>query len=285
MKKILLPTDFSETSRNALEYALNFFKGESCTFYLLNIYPAGKYTTGDLWQATGEESLYESLLLNKKIKLDVLIDQLEQEYQDKKYRFKGIADYDEFSHAINQAVELNKINFIVMGTEGTKGVKEVVFGTHTQKVIRKADCPILVVPKGIAFKGFKKILLTLDYDHTFNPSVIKPLISLMAKHKVSIDILRMKKEYSNPDDLAKEEKVIARSFKGANPKIHTLSEVHIVDAVNSLVQIMGIDMNVISAKKEMFLDRVLSGSSVSRIINSSRIPLLVLPEPHDEEKI
>jgi len=279
MKKILLPTDFSETARNALEYALNFFKGESCTFYFLNIYTAGKYTTGDLWQASGEESVYDALLLNKKIKLDVLIDQLEQEYQDKKYRFKGIADYDEFTNAINQVVELNKINFIIMGTEGTKGVKEVVFGTHTQKVIRKVDCPIMVVPKGIVFKGFKKILLTLDYDHKFNPSVIKPLIRLMDKHKVSLDILRMKKENANSDDLAKEEKKIERSFKGTNPKIHVISEVHTVDAINSLVQIIGLDLNVISAKKELFLDRVLFGSSVSNIINRSRIPLLVLHEP------
>jgi len=284
MKKILLPTDFSETARNALEYALNFFKGESCTFYFLSIYPAGKYTTGDLWQASGEESVYDYLLLNKKIKLDVLIDQLEQEYKDKNYSFKGIADYDEFTDAIHQVVELNKIDFIVMGTEGTKGLKEVIFGTHTQKVIRKVDCPILVVPKGIVFKGFKKILLTLDYDYKFNPSDIKPLIRLMAKHKVSLDILRMKKEDANPEDLAKEEKKIERSFKGINPKIHMMSEVHTVEAINSLVQIMGIDMNVISAKKELFLDRLLFGSSVCDIINRSRIPLLVLHEPHDQEK-
>jgi nucleotide-binding universal stress UspA family protein len=158
-------------------------------------------------------------------------------------------------------------------------VKEVVFGTHTQKVIRKVDCPILVVPKDIVFKGFKKILLTLDYDYKFNPSVIKPLIRLMAKHKVSLDILRMKKEDANPEDLAKEEKKIERSFKGINPKIHMMSEVHTVEAINSLVQIMGIDMNVIPAKKELFLDRLLFGSSVCNIINRSRIPLLVLHEP------
>ncbi|MCJ7759202.1 MAG: universal stress protein, partial [Gillisia sp.] len=42
MKKILLPTDFSETARNALEYALNFYKGEPCTFYFLSIYTVGK---------------------------------------------------------------------------------------------------------------------------------------------------------------------------------------------------------------------------------------------------
>ena len=107
----------------------------------------------------------------------------------------------------------------------------------------------------------------------------------MAKHNVSLDILKMKKKDQNPDDLAKEEKKIGRAFMGTNPKIHLINEVHLVDAINSLDQVMGIDMNVISAKKEIFLDRVLFGSSVSNIINKSRIPLLVLHEPHDEKKI
>lgn len=285
MKNILLPTDFSETARNALEYALNFFKGDVCTFYFLNIYTTGKYTTGDLWQASGEESVYDTLLFNKKITLDVLIDQLEEKFTDKNFKFKAIADYDEFTKAINQVVELNKIDFIVMGTQGVKNVKEMVFGSHTQRVIREVDCPILVVPKGAVFKAFDKMLFTLDYDHKFNPSVIKPLIRLIAKHKVSLEILRMKKETSNPEDLVIEEKKINKSFKGIIHKIHLVSNVHTVDAINSLVQVLGINMNVISAKKEMFLERVLFGSAVSNIINRSQIPVLVLPYRHKEIEI
>lgn len=284
MKNILLPTDFSETARNALEYALNFFKGEICTFYFLSIYTTGKYTTGDLWQASGDESVYDTLLFKKKITLDVLIDQLEQKFSDKKFRFKAIANYDEFTKAINQVVELNEIDFIVMGTQGVKNVKEMVFGSHTQRVIREVDCPILVVPKGATSTAFDKMLFTLDYEDEFNPSVIKPLIRLIAKHKVSLEILRMRKEDLNSEDLTIEEKKIKKSFKGIGHKIHLVSKVHTVDAINSLVQVLGIDMNVVTAKKEMFLERVLFGSSVINIINSSRIPLLVLHEPYKRIK-
>lgn len=280
MKNILLPTDFSETARNALEYALNFFEGEPCTFYFISIYSTGKYATGDLWQATGEETLYETMLLSKKITLDVLIDQLEQKFSDKKFKFKAIADYDEFTKAINQVVQLNKINFIVMGTQGVKNVKERIFGSHTQRVIREVDCPILVVPKGAVLKGFDKMLFTLDYDDRFNPDNITPLISLIARHKVTLEILRMKKENSNPEELTIEVKELNKSFTGIVHKIHQVSEVHTVDAINSLVQVLGIDMNVVSAKKSIFLDRFLFGSAVSDIINRSRIPLLVLHEPH-----
>ena len=38
MKNILLPTDFSENSWNAIKYALQLFKTETCKFYLLNAY-------------------------------------------------------------------------------------------------------------------------------------------------------------------------------------------------------------------------------------------------------
>lgn len=285
MKNILLPTDFSETARNALEYALNFFEGELCTFYFLSIYSTGKFTTGDLWQASGEETLYETMLLNKKITLDVLIDQLEQKFSDTKFKFKAIADYDDFTKAINQVVEINKIEFIVMGTQGVKNVKERIFGSHTQRVIREVDCPILVVPKGAVLKGFDKMLFTLDYDDRFNPGNIKPLINLIAKHEVTLEILRMKKETSNPEKLAIEENDFKKSFKGIAHKIHHVSEVHTVDAINSMVQVLGIDMNVVSAKKEIFLDRFLFGSAVSDIINKSRIPLLVLHEPHNDDNI
>jgi hypothetical protein len=36
MKNILLPTDFSDNSWNAIEYAINFHKNDTCTFYLLH---------------------------------------------------------------------------------------------------------------------------------------------------------------------------------------------------------------------------------------------------------
>ena len=37
MKKILIPTDFSENSWNAIKYAVAFFKKTKCTFYILHI--------------------------------------------------------------------------------------------------------------------------------------------------------------------------------------------------------------------------------------------------------
>lgn len=46
MKRILLPTDFSENAANAISYAVRLFKDEECIFYLLNTYTPAAYHTG-----------------------------------------------------------------------------------------------------------------------------------------------------------------------------------------------------------------------------------------------
>ena len=38
MKRIVLPTDFSDNSWNAIKYALQLFKGQECMFFLVNTY-------------------------------------------------------------------------------------------------------------------------------------------------------------------------------------------------------------------------------------------------------
>ncbi len=48
MKNILLPTDFSDNSINAIQYALKIFKDINCTFYLLNIYGVPYLTEQEL---------------------------------------------------------------------------------------------------------------------------------------------------------------------------------------------------------------------------------------------
>ncbi|KAA3620515.1 MAG: universal stress protein, partial [Flavobacterium sp.] len=51
MKKILLPTDFSPNSLHAIDYAMNFFKGNKAHFVLLNIQKSSEYITDDLMAA------------------------------------------------------------------------------------------------------------------------------------------------------------------------------------------------------------------------------------------
>ena len=62
MKKILLPTDFSANSINAIHYALQFYRYEQCKFYLLNVQKASSFVTDDLMTMQPSTTIFNSLI-------------------------------------------------------------------------------------------------------------------------------------------------------------------------------------------------------------------------------
>jgi len=46
---------------------------------------------------------------------------------------------------IIRAVEINKVDLIVVGSHGTTGLKQMLIGSTTEKLVRKAPCPVLIV--------------------------------------------------------------------------------------------------------------------------------------------
>jgi len=61
MKNILLPSDFSKNSKNAIQYAMKFFENEECHFYILNIQKSSEYITADLVAGSQSDSVYDSV--------------------------------------------------------------------------------------------------------------------------------------------------------------------------------------------------------------------------------
>ena len=64
MKNILLPSDFSKNSKNAIQYAIKFFENEECHFYILNIQKSSKYITANLGAGPQSDCVYD-IVANK----------------------------------------------------------------------------------------------------------------------------------------------------------------------------------------------------------------------------
>ena len=64
MKKILLPTDFSENALNAIDYALQLFKDETCAFFILNTYTPMIYNYE--YQLNADQYMMEAVDMVKK---------------------------------------------------------------------------------------------------------------------------------------------------------------------------------------------------------------------------
>jgi len=142
--KVLLPTDFSEASEKAIQYALNITKGTNPEVRLIHIvetYPAIAYTGGAVWSNTQfEKQLYE----NAQEQMDTLLKKL----SNPKNVTTKIEVYFGATAAriIHEAQEFGA-DLIVMSTHGRSGIERFFLGSVTERVIRMTQCPVMVIPK------------------------------------------------------------------------------------------------------------------------------------------
>jgi nucleotide-binding universal stress UspA family protein len=273
MKNILLPTDFSENSKNAIRFAMKFFEGETCTFHILNSQKPSSYITADVLYGSPGTTIHEAILNDNKIELEKTIRFCESIAEKEKYTFVPKIDFDNIVDAVNQAVALNNIELIVMGTNGATGAAEVIFGSNTLKIIRNVDCPVIAVPQGYAFSKIASVLLSLNYQYIVSEKSLNIISEIVKKHKASLNILEIEEENI---ELATKRNYTEEVFKEIGFERFSIKNIPAAMAINAFEQLIPIQLHAMVVERRSFLDRFIFGSETSKISYGSSVPLLIL---------
>lgn len=141
IKRILFPTDFSEGSDNALPYAADMAKHYGAKLYVLHVMHDIAQATGWYVPHISMDELYKDIEKNAKKEIEKYgVEELRGFKDIDRTVIKGIP-YDE----IIKFAKENKIDLIVIGTHGRKGLDRVIFGSTAERVVRDAPCPVLSV--------------------------------------------------------------------------------------------------------------------------------------------
>ncbi|WP_290790540.1 universal stress protein [Altibacter sp.] len=274
MKRILLPTDFSENSLNAIRYAMAFFKNSEVDFFVLNVQKTSNYTTADLMSRSSGSTVYRAILDDNKKSLNKFIEKLKKECVGEKYTFHGLVDFDVFTDAMQQAVVTKNIDLIIMGTNGATGAKEVLFGSNTLNVIRQVNCPLIAVPEAYTFKDIKNVLFSINYQGVPTTS-IAPLIEILKLYKATLKVLDVKEENIHVTS-AETEASLKDLLGNLSYDYYLLSGIPIPIAIDAFEQLFPVDLHALIVEQKSFLDRFVFGSETSAISYNSRVPLLIL---------
>jgi len=152
IKKILVPIDFSDYSKKALQYTVKFatsLKAELFLVYVIEpmVYPAD-LSMGQMVIPQSEVNLSEKA----QIELEELA--LNEIGASLQYNIL-IKTGKPFMEIIESASELD-VDLIIISTHGHTGVEHLLFGSTSEKVVRKAPCPVLTLRepiKGFRFRG------------------------------------------------------------------------------------------------------------------------------------
>jgi nucleotide-binding universal stress UspA family protein len=140
-KKILFPIDFSESTPKILPYVLSMSQTFGGTVYLL-------YVVRDLKYLTSFHVPHPSLdLIEKEIaenSAKMMEKVCEEDLQGCPRFVKKILVGDAASEIIRYATE-EKVDLIIMGTHGRKGLEKALFGSVAEKVVKNSPVPVLTV--------------------------------------------------------------------------------------------------------------------------------------------
>jgi nucleotide-binding universal stress UspA family protein len=139
IRKIVVPTDFSNDAGSALEYATSLAKAFGASIHLVHAYQLAVAATP--WEFSYPAGLLEDIRKHAEEGIAQLSQQL---------RAQGIEVTNEVavgpaSVAIVDAAERQHADLIVMGTRGLTGLKHVVLGSVAERTLRHSPCPVLTV--------------------------------------------------------------------------------------------------------------------------------------------
>lgn len=143
MKKILVPTDFSACAESAISVALEIAKraGSHVVFQHLFTDTSGSMHTLKPESRQEENTLQKEALGHAKAKLDELVNHAEH----LGLTATPLLVMNKGTDKIENYIEPLGIDLVVMGSHGATGIRELILGSNTQRVVRHATAPVLVV--------------------------------------------------------------------------------------------------------------------------------------------
>jgi nucleotide-binding universal stress UspA family protein len=164
MKKILVPTDFSETALTGLQLAVEIAKKCGASISLVNF---EKHPYGPTFSATGdvmtkvdpqEDFLAIAYLKNAKARLDEIV----AGYVEQGLSVEVAIVDNEFKNGMDEYLKSEHIDLVVMGTTGEENARETFTGNHAEQAIKVSACPVLSVRDGFNITNFNTIVIGVN---------------------------------------------------------------------------------------------------------------------------
>ena len=273
MKKILVPVDFSEYSENALKVAATIAKKQNAEIVAVHMLGLSEAVI------TKEQDSMEGLFFVK-LTQKRFVEFLDKDYLEGITIHQTVKNYTVFSELDDVAKEYN-IDLIVMGSHGSSGLSEVFVGSNTEKVVRTASVPVLVIKENSAFNVTKAVFASDFRLESLN--VFNRIVGLFKALDIEVKLLYVNlpgEHYSSTNEI--EQRI-------TNFLVHLHEDDNILPEDIAIYSDYSVEKGVFNYAKRIKADIIgipthgrkglahfFSGSISEDIVNHSKLPVLTV---------
>ncbi|SKB36255.1 Nucleotide-binding universal stress protein, UspA family [Salegentibacter holothuriorum] len=277
MKKILLPTDFSENAYNAISYALKTFKDEECRFYLLNTYTPVLYDSEYILYNSTQPNLAEVYQKNSINGLKRVERNIKRDFKNPNHHFEKISAFNLLIDEMKDQLKSKEIDLVVMGTQGATGAEEILIGTNTVQAINKLKVPLLTIPSDYEYQPPVNILFPTDFQLHFSAPQLEPILNVVKNHNSKLDILHVFFGKDLDENQEKNKKNLSKILDNFPHQFNTIEDKSIPKAIKNFQEENEVDMLFMVNNKHSFFENLLFRPVVNKIGFHIKVPFMVIP--------
>ena len=199
IQRILVPIDFSLTAEKAFRFAVTIAKEQNARIILMHIYtPVEDVQVGTKDDRKKYKTQTEAILLKKleRLRKKVTLNTPQVSVTLFVNKIPVIKNILEFS-------ERNKIDLIIMGTQGAAGLKKTIIGSISSKIVEKTNISVLLIPEKFELKQIKHIVFASNYQSS-DKKALSLLMTFAKPFNSKITMLHLISAYSIVSDKEKE---------------------------------------------------------------------------------
>jgi nucleotide-binding universal stress UspA family protein len=270
MKRILIPTDFSEHAEHALRVAAQIARKNNSEIFLLHMLELPHQAS----DAIGSGHNIPEIMFFKNAAIEKLETIMDADYLDG-LEVSEIVQFEKAFDGVLKVSKKNNIDLIVMGSHGASGFKEMFIGSNTEKVVRFSDIPVLVVKKEI--KDFKATKFVFASD--FSEEIKKPFQNAVEfaerfESELHLVMINTPSNFKSTSEAEKIMKSFTAEIKYKNYQTHIYNDVSKERGILNFADSIDADLIGISTHGRKGLSHFFNGSMTEDVVNHAKRPVV-----------
>lgn len=276
MKKILVPTDFSENAFNALWYAAELFAYEPSSFFVVHSYADAVYRE----EALHPENEMDALKAEMAEKAEKSLLAFEKRFKETKnnphHNYTFIAVFADLVDAINDLADQEDMDLVIMGTRGKTNKRGRTFGSNTLHVLKYVHCPVLAVPEGYQYNQPKEVLFPSNYLVPYNKRELSLLDHMVGAANAKVHLLYIDPIRNFSLRQKDNKRLLEKTLGQTKLQFETTEEKDKTMAISKYIAHKNIDLLTIVNSRHSYIEDMLYQSTIEQLGLHVKIPFLVL---------
>ncbi|MEN2282546.1 universal stress protein [Algoriphagus sp. SE2] len=265
--KILVPIDFSENSKKALDFAVSLAKKKNGSITILHVIEA-------IYDFAAQAAI---VIEGMHRDAESYLEELVTFYKKKDVQIKGLIKDGTVSIMTSKTAEEINADLIVIGTQGKTGIKRTLLGSTSIDVIKASECPVLLIPADAKVENIDKVTLALEFsDH--EEQFLEKVIQMSKNWELKLDFLHIEIHHNFKEELTLLglETYVNNKYPELESKLETLKSENLIEGLDKY---LGKHKNVILVmchNQKNIWDQILSKSKTIQMAYHTHVPLLIM---------